>query len=131
MAASIKARFTLTGMNVNPDEISRVIGLTPTKTWRSGEERANSDLRWEHDGWMLSTSEQASLDLAAEIQKLLESIRTRTKEINRARNQFKLDAEIGCSVYIEDHQAPVVHFDREILKAASELGADIDIDIYC
>jgi hypothetical protein len=79
-ATSIKARLILTGMNVDPDEISRVIGLTPTKTWRRGEQRARSDLRWEHDGWMLSTSEQASLDLEAEIQKLLGNIRTTSRK---------------------------------------------------
>ena len=63
MATSLKVRFTLTGMNFDPDNISRLIGLTPTKTWRRGDRRAGSALSWEHDGWMLSKSEKTSLDL--------------------------------------------------------------------
>jgi hypothetical protein len=131
MATSIKVRFTLTGMNIDPDEISQAIGLAPTKTWRRGEQRASSALCWEHDGWTLSTSEEVTLDLETEVQKLLQYLKGHTKQINRASKQLKLEAEIGCSIYIEDDQAPRIHLNRETLKAVNELGADIDIDIYC
>ncbi len=131
MATSIKVRFSLTGRDFDPDEVTRMVGVTPTKTWRRGEQRAGSDLEWEHDGWLLSIPEETSLDVAPQIAKLLGLLRDHVKSISLARETFKLDAEVGVSIYLENSEPPSAHFALDTLKTLCELHADVDIDIYC
>lgn len=129
MSTSILSSFTLTGIDFDPEDATRRIGLEPTKTWRRGDQVQKTLIRRKHSGWQWSLPSEESLDLGRQVASLLERLAPYAAAITEVREELDLDAEISCAIYIEG-QAPGVHFDRSTLALADQLGAEIDIDIY-
>lgn len=129
METSILSSFILTGHGFDPESISRRIGLEPMKTWKEGDRIQNSQLRRKHSGWVWSSCREETLDLGKQVGALLEQLRPYLSHINSVREEFRLEAEISCAVYI-GKQAPAVYFDRSTVNLANELQAEIDIDLY-
>jgi len=61
--------------NLDPDEISRTIGLTPTHTHRKGEARSRHSPPWNHDMWIYAPPLDESRPLEEHIMALWEAVR--------------------------------------------------------
>ena len=72
---------------------------------------------------------EESLDLGKQVATLLEQLGPFISRINAVREEFGLEAEISCAIYIEG-QAPAIHFDRSVMSLANQLEAEVDLDIY-
>ncbi len=128
MATECVARLTLTGDDFDPDDVTRLVGFEPSKTWRKGDQRGVSRLRYEHNGWSVHSPEVESLELQDQVRTLLGVLKQHWSKIASVREELGLDAEIACSIVIEG-TAPWIHFDREVLALFVEMGAEIDVDI--
>jgi hypothetical protein len=120
--------FVLTGRGFHPDDVTNRVGLAPSKTWRAGEQRGESLLRWEHDGWCLSTACEETIDLGAQIQDLLSRLLPVADLLVGVMDEFDLDAEIACELSLQD-QAPSIVLSPELLKNVLAVRAGIDIDL--
>lgn len=128
MGTSVLSSFTLTGPSFDPEDITRRIGLEPTKTWKTGNRVQGTQIRRKHSGWVWSMPRGESLDLGKQVAALLERLGPFISRINEVREELGLDAEI-CAIYIEG-QTPAVHFDRSVMSVVNQLEAEIDLDIY-
>lgn len=129
MGTSILSSFTLTAPSFDPEDITRRIGLEPTKTWKTGDRVQGTQIRRKHSGWVWSMPREESLDLGKQVAALLERLGPFLSRINEVREELGLDAEISCAIYIEG-QTPAVHFDRSVMSRVNQLEAEIDLDIY-
>lgn len=129
MATTVLSSFTLTGPSFDPAEVTRRIGLEPTKTWKTGDRVQGTQILRKHSGWVWAMPREESLDLGKQIAALLEQLGPFVSRINEVRHELGLGAEISCAIYIEG-QTPAVHFDRSVMSLASQLEAEIDLDIY-
>jgi len=129
MGTTIKVYFTLTG-RFEPTSVTGKIGIKPDKTWRFDEPIQNTTSRYKHDGWQLSTDEIESLDLSEQLSIIENRIRPFLQQIIDTCKEFKIDAEISCSIDVDDDQYPTLHFERDAIKLISKLNAEIDIDMY-
>lgn len=120
--------FVLTGRGFHPDDVTNRVGLDPSKTWRAGEQRGESLLRWEHDGWCLSTACEETIDLGAQIQDLLSRLLPVADLLVGVMDEFDLDAEIACELSLQG-QAPSILLSPELLKNVLAVRAGIDIDL--
>ena len=115
MSTECIARLTLTGEEFDPDKLTSRVGITPTKTWRKGEQIGrNPSRRFSHNGWCLYLPKEKSLALHDQIWALLNHLSPYWSSIAIARKELGLDAEISCSINIRG-TAPWIHFDREML----------------
>lgn len=130
MAAQISAAFTLTGIGFDPDEVSRILGLIPTKVWRYGNQIQNTLLKREHDGWSLSTELSERGDLSKQVNIILEILYEKSHDIKKICEDFNINGEISCVIYAKLEELPEIHFSHEIIRKASELNAEIDVDLY-
>jgi hypothetical protein len=130
MAVKILAEFILTGINFNPEEITSFLGIAPTKTWRLGDQIQTSLLTYKHDGWLLSTGEEESLDLNNQLRSVIDQLKPHFSKIKEVCARLNLEAEIGFAVYVENGETPALHFDKDIVQIAADLNAEIDIDLY-
>jgi hypothetical protein len=120
--------FVLTGRGFDPNDVTNRVGLAPSKTWRAGEQRGESLLRWEHDGWCLSTACEETIDLGAQIHGLLSRLSPLADLFVGVIDEFNLDAEIACELNLQD-QSPSILLSPELLKNVLALRAGIDIDL--
>ena len=130
MHSEVHAAYTLTGMEFDPDVITRKLQIAPTKTWRLGDPIQETILRHKHDGWSISSDLSDTDDLEDHMRALLKLIYPRRKQLEQLRRQYKLEAEFACAIYTYDGSRPAIHFDSEIVRQVAELGAEIDIDLF-
>src|SRR5215813_1932997 len=101
MGTSILSSFLLTGPSFNPEDITRRIGLEPTKTWKTGDRIQDSLIQRKQTGWACSMPREESLDLGKQVAALLERLGPFLSRINEVRGELGLEAEISCAIYIE------------------------------
>lgn len=129
MPTRIRTEFQLTGEGFDPDKVTTLVGIDPTKTWRKGDRIPSTILIEKYTGWTISSPEETSIHLDKQIVRLLKPIVLVKDKIIEAYNTYGLEAELSCFVFVEG-QTPVIHFDSQIVKLAAELGAEIDVDLY-
>lgn len=128
MTPSIKIRVALFGRNIDPDYVTRELGILPSATWRFGDRVSGTNIMLEHDGWEIETVETSTVDLPCEMRKLLGRIEPIENKIVELSRTLDLELEVSCSVFFVD-QLPVLHFDAADLAPIVRLGASLDIDI--
>ena len=130
MSSSLHAEFVLLGEGFDPDEVTRRLGLMPTKTWLRGDSMSTEVQRRKQTGWKLSTNEVESHDLAKEVSSLVASLSPVSAEVVRVQRDMNLEAIVLGVVYMKGAQGPGMEFDRELLDGIAALGAQLRISVY-
>ena len=131
MVSKISASFTLTDFKCLPEEITSILGIMPTKTWKIGDLISPRGRRYyEFNGWRLQSELQDSAELEEHVVSVLTKLQPSRKALIELCSQY--DSEISCVIYASDRdeQVPAIHFEPSIVKKISELNAAIDVDMY-
>lgn len=129
MTTTIESTFTLAGVDFDPADLTRRLGILPTRTWRLGEHVGGSRIQMKFDGWMISSGRSVSLDLGTQVRSLLDQLCEVKVKITEAQRDLHLTAEVSCILYVEG-ETPSMHFDSEVLSAIRDLQASLDFDLY-
>ncbi len=128
MNAEVYAEFSLTGINLNPEEVTSKIGIQPTKTWLKDELISpKAKIRYQQNGWKLRSHLDTSDDLEEHFRVVLDQLKQGWQPLVEMCSVY--DAEF-CGVVYTSGDRPTIHFDKEILKAVLQLNAEIDVDLY-
>jgi hypothetical protein len=123
----MKQYVRLTFIDLDPDEITRRLGIEPTLTRRAGEERAGGKV-WRHDFWEL-TSAVGESEIVADthFRALLERLGPHFDTIRG------LDSEPTISWVVHvgpDEATPDGILSAFVLARIAELGASLNVDMY-
>ena len=121
------AYFSLNGFACEPGEITHLIGLNPSETWKAGEFIGKSTRRHEMNGWRLKSRLDEPIWLEKHVQDVIAQLIPNWPDVVRLCVQY--EAMMNCVCYIYD-AFPVIHFGRETVKYAAGLNAWIDVDYY-
>ena len=121
--------FSLTGSFV-PDEVTTELEINPNKTWRKGESIQGTLSSYKHDGWRISTEPSTEIDLSVQIESLLLLIYPLKEKVLNICQEKKVNAEISCSIDVEDNKYPIIFLSKKIIGLIYELNVDFDIDIF-
>lgn len=124
----IGVALKLTGQRFSPEDITAVIQLTPTKTWRLGDSIQGTKLKRKNDGWIFGLSRRDTYDMDAFLRELLDVIDLYNDRIAGAVNRFGLEKEISFGVYIRG-ETPASWFSADTLHRVAALQASLDIDL--
>src|SRR3954470_910800 len=119
MATRILAALTLTGA-FDPTDISRRLGLSPSKTARCGERIGKSALRYKFDLWSISTDKRESLALEEQVREILAQVGTSANTIKTICDELSIDVELACAVYVQG-QVPSMTFSSKTVAQLAEL----------
>ena len=128
MTCEMAVALRLTGQDFSPETITRLLGVSPNKTWRLGDAVQNTLLKRKHDGWEFSIPQQAGLDLEEKLCALLDIFKSHKQRLFEVCDRFGLDAEIACAMYVTD-EAPIMHLSSRTMKRIAALNADLDMDL--
>jgi Domain of unknown function (DUF4279) len=126
--SNISTSFTLTGFSCEPENISRALGLEPTKTWKTGDLIGKSILKFKHNGWFLEVKLTHSIDLEEHVQCLLEILSPAWDKLVEFGKIY--DAEFNCVIYSYEAQGPGIHLNKQMLNRMAQLNAEFDVDYY-
>ncbi len=80
--------------------------------------------------WELDTSYQESLDVNDQLQKILAQLQNKVFLINEIKMNYSVECKIFTVAEIEDGDTPAIYLDRDIIRFASIIEAEFDIDLY-
>ena len=124
----IRVHLAFTSSHTSPDEVTRVLGVKPNRTWLRGETISGTKRQYSENGWRLASGLDASHGLEEHLLTLLTAIEPLAPKIAKLAERW--DTEIGCVIYASQY-VPEMHFSPSVLRRLSDLGVDVDIDLYC
>lgn len=123
----LESRFIIRG-DLDPDDVTRRIGLESSSIWHRGEPRARSRLRWNDSGWIVSEGPARTMQLSQQIEALLSRIEPHRAQLQSTVSDLSLDTVLYCVVAVDD-QTPVVELSPDLLRRVADLGTPLMIDI--
>lgn len=124
----VKVKLMILGFTEQPDEMSRILGVSPSRTWTKGEPVApGAHNRQPQNGWQLS----APVDpINAEANSAVESLLSLFPDRSAFRRlPSEAEVQLTCTVYAYGER-PWLYFSRQTVSMLGEIGASLDVDIY-
>jgi hypothetical protein len=129
-APEVEVHFKVFG-DFDPEEVSRVTGLTPTVVRRRGERLGRSRSRAAEDSWRLILGPVATLEGTDQITRMLDIIEPVSDALIKLREDRGLVLQITLVAYVPPHRAaavPNVSLDRGLLERVVKAGVQLDFD---
>ena len=129
MSNIVKARFIVCGFDCEHDEITARVGLEPTKIWLAGQPRAQGvTITHKENGWAIDLLDEEATETEPIVLSLLSVLDPAKEAIRDLSAAYHV--EVSCVVRAEDF-VPALSFQPETVNQIAELGAALDIDLYC
>lgn len=128
MDFKISAYFRLSGQNLEPEDITALVGVIPTNSWRTGDLiDPRLKKRRKYNAWIVESQLDKSAELDEHIKAVFEKLQPGWESLVKISPQF--DTFI-CGVIYAYSYIPAINFDKYIIQKAGELNAGIDVDLY-
>lgn len=135
----VSTEFNIRGEDFDPDYVTEALGLSPSTKWRQGDIRiqdiseegcALSGLTYSFSLWSITTGYQDSYDISDQLNPIIDLIKEKKNILLQLAEILELNYTIGIVIYIYNKRTPGVNISPDIMRFASDIGADIDIDLY-
>ena len=125
----IYATLILRGKELNPQEVTDSLGLSPSMSFKIGDWRNETD-RWKHNLWTLSSQDKIqSSNLANHLEWLLDQLEPVKPRLLDILNTNNIKAGISC-FWILPTDNENLGLTAELLKKITDFGLYLEIDIY-
>lgn len=127
---NVKVDFRIMGDKYDVQEITRLLNVTPTMTWKTGDFIRNTKKKRPYTAWIYSTDVEETLDINSQLIKIENLFCPKVEELLFLKQKYNLDFSIDIVIIIENHLSPATYLENSIIKFASCLEARFDIDLY-
>jgi hypothetical protein len=118
--------LNLTDFEVDPDEVSKLLGIAPDFIWRKGDLILETARSYSENGWRLVSSLPVSSSVEEHVLNVLDRIEPAAELLSHLK---PLEVEVSCVVYYYDY-TPVLGLSHETIRRLARLGASLDYDLY-
>ncbi|MCT2344555.1 DUF4279 domain-containing protein [Niallia taxi] len=128
----VKVYFSLFGDAFPLEEITERLEITPTETYKRGDliPKRSIPLYRKETSWDLGTGYQVSLDVNNQLQKIINKLKNKASIITEIKDAYSVECKFFIVVKIEEGNTPGLYLDKEIIKFASSIEAEFDVDLY-
>lgn len=128
-----KVYFALDGDDFDHDEVTKFLGIKPTRIVIKGEMVPGRFPK--KNSWHLSTGNIVNdhIDVFDMATSIVNELKPKKDLIIEAKSRFNLSTRLEVVLMIssnEKHSTPAIGFEVDTIKFLSEVGALIDIDTY-
>ena len=121
------AYLSVTGPGAH-ETITEQLGLEPTEAWNVGDINPRTGPARKFMSWRLKSGLDDTRSVDEHIKSLLLAIGHKTAEIRRLWVDY--DLQLQCVGFYPPSSGSGMHFDREVVRQAAQLGLAIDCDHY-
>jgi hypothetical protein len=125
----VKALFRLRDAPFDPDEVTRRLGLEPTRTYRAGEPIARGIGSQRGDGWLIQVGPCETLEIAPILRELRDRVAVAPSLVREVCADLGLTPAIYCSIELTSRLAPSAAIPPDTIAWVAELGGAIDMDL--
>jgi hypothetical protein len=123
----MRVQLNFVGFAREPNDVTALVGITPSKVWRTGDVIERSNRTYESNGWRVS-AERSITEIEAGVDALFARLAPQWETLR----QFSHESRVELSIVIyAGQQVPAVHLRRDQLDRLTELGGSVDVDVYC
>jgi hypothetical protein len=123
------ASLRIFGDKLDPDEISRLLGGTPTESFRKGEIKPSkiTNIVRKSGGWLLKAKPKEPENLNAQVEEILEKLSQDLNVWAGLSNEYKVDLFCGLFMHETDEGLEI---SAKNMKALGERGIKLGLCIY-
>lgn len=120
------AYFTVNG-DFDPSDISQMVGMSPTKSWRKGEINPRTHFERKFSRWSLYSRLERTCELEAHLVDVIQ-------QLNANKNKF-VELSLKCGGVMQlvayfKSDYPGLHFERKLVESLAEFSLSVDFDFY-
>lgn len=119
--------------DMSHEEISKAIGLSPTKIHIQGQKKnPRYSALAKENGWLFRPSDDSSLSFEDQFRMLLGILEDKTSILEVVCKKYYCEISCGVFIYFDNEEStPSIHIDSEQHKILSDLNIAFDVDLYC
>jgi len=124
-----KTQLFITHFECSPDEITKILGISPTATWRKNDPipKSTGGVR-KVNGWRLESPVKPTASPEGQINSLLEIV---APNINRFKQlPTPSEVELSCAIYAYDESQRVFGFSLQTVQLLAKMNATIGVAYY-
>lgn len=122
----------------DPDEATRRLAITPTRTARRGEPRKHTKAQHEWSSWTWQTPERAEPDGESLVLEVVRTFEPVSEVLAQLRSDYRVGVTVGLVVHMPESDAvggtvvstPALAFEPSTLSRLAALGCQLDFDLY-
>ena len=121
--------FSIKGM-FNPDDITRILGLTPIKQWYIGDLRRNGTA-YEFAFWEYGRCNEYNVITEYQMMYTIRDLMPKIELLNKIKREFDVTLLLAVvpTVYVGE-ATPSLSPNRKIMEFCYKTETDFDIDLY-
>jgi len=140
--AELVAFPAVEGDDFEPDALSELLGITPTRIYRRGEVGSNGRVR-PYSLWMWETPERVEHDSEVLIHEVLDTFEPLAGQLSQARSDWGLEFQIGLAISMHGSievdpdgtldavvSTQALYLSPETLRRLTALGCALDVDTH-
>ena len=128
MITHSKVKFIISGFTIEPDELTKIIGINTTSTSEKGKLTDKYKQVIKENSWSLCSGLSKEVDIQTQTDFLLEKLRPQKSKLIEICKEFP--PLLNCTVRIYGGDRPPLDLSKENIKELSEYNAEFGIDIY-
>lgn len=121
------AYLSITGPGTH-EAITERLRTQPSEAWNAGDANPRTGQPRKSMCWRLRSGSDDTRSLAEHVQSLLVGMSMRVAELRELWADY--DLTLQCVGYYPPSSGSGIHFDREVIRQAGQLGLAIDCDHY-
>lgn len=126
------AYFAFKGDNFDPIEITNLLGIEPTDSWRMDESGKYIQSQ-KYSSWQLTSTSDELLNMDKLVNEVVSQLSDKIELINKLKDQYSLDTVLEVVMYIdinEEESTPFLGHNIEVINFLHGTGTTTDVDIY-
>jgi hypothetical protein len=112
----------------DPTEITKRLGIEPTRQFRAGDQRPSGCGHRRRDGWVLAIGPAATFEIDDLLKQMQAAVTVAPEKIKSVSSELEIQAVVTCEVQ-STASMPSLCFAEEFVRWTASIGAAIDVDI--
>jgi len=125
----LRCEFVLRGQDLQPEHVSRTLGMEPSQLWMVGDPIVRGVGRRHSNGWIITVGPDRGLDLQPLAEELMRLVSPSTAQVQQLAREIGILPAIYAPIYFYD-ELPDLTFPSDVVRWASEIGAAISVDLF-
>lgn len=127
----ITVEFCIISDSINPESITKLLGILPTRTRRKNEwPRPSIEAGMACNQWEIQTEQESSKSVDGMCKKIIDKLRGREEHIQSLWNDYNVEIHFEVVIHMKSTETPVIYLEKESIKFLVSINTDIGFDVY-
>lgn len=128
MSTQVSISLVIRGSALDHEQITRLLGVAPTRAWTAGELVPGTTQARRNSGWKLIFGPMAHISFEEELATLATFLSPRIDALRQLTKDSSVEALVSFDALVEDSQQPLLTVPPDILRLLALCGLALEVD---